>query len=133
MSRALVPYLSVRDGDAAIAFYSEAFGAEALERYDFEGKVGHAALRINGAPLYLADEFPDYEAMTGNVAPPTLDNRTTFTINLTVDDPDAWFERAVGAGCEVVREMSDEFFGRHGKVRDPFGHVWSLVKLAEGH
>lgn len=130
MSRALVPYLSIRDGDAAIAFYKLAFLAQELERYDFEGKVGHAALQINGSTLYLADEFPELEAMTGNVAPPTLGNRTTCTLNLTVDDADAWFNRAVEAGCEVVRPVTNEFFGRHGKVRDPFGHVWSMVTLA---
>ena len=127
----VAPYLSVRGGSEAVAFYAKAFGAEEMERYDFEGKVGHAALRINGGAVYLADEFPEHEALVGNVAPNTLNNRTTFTINLNVDDADAWFERAVEAGCTPIREVTDEFFGRHGKVRDPFGHVWSLVTLRD--
>lgn len=131
MSRALVPYLSVHDGAAAIAFYAEAFGAEELQRYDFEGKVGHAALRINGAPLFLADEFPQMADHIGHVAPPTLGDKTTFAINMDVDDVDAWFQRAVDAGCTVVRAPSDEFYGRHAKVRDPFGHCWAFVKLVE--
>jgi PhnB protein len=125
----VAPYLSVRGGLEAIEFYRRAFGAEEAERYEFEGKLGHGALRINGGAVYLADEFPEYEAMTGNVAPPTLGNRTTTTVNLNVDDADAWFKRAVDAGCEPIREVTDEFFGRHGKVRDPFGHVWSLVTI----
>lgn len=129
VSLAVVPYLSVRGGADAVAFYEAAFGAECVERYDFEGKLGHAALRINGGALFLADEFPEHEAMTGNVAPTTLGGRTTFTINLNVDDADAWFARAVKAGCAPIREVTAEFFGRHGKVRDPFGHVWSLVTL----
>lgn len=130
MSRSpVVPYLSVRGGAEAIAFYVKAFGAEEAERYEFDGKVGHAALTINGGGLYLADEFPEHEAMTGNVAPPTLDGRTTTTVNLNVDDADAWFSRAVEAGCTPIRDVTQEFFGRHGKVRDPFGHVWSLVSL----
>ncbi|WP_421792047.1 VOC family protein [Hyphobacterium sp.] len=128
---ATAPYLSVRDGAAAIEFYKAAFAAEELERYEFEGKMGHASLRINGHLLMLADEFPEMEDQIGNVAPPTLGNRTTFTINLTVDDADAWFDRAVKAGCVVIREVTDEFFGRHGKLRDPFGHVWSVVQLNE--
>ena len=127
----VAPYLSVRGGSDAVAFYAKAFGAEELERYDFEGKVGHAALRINGGAVYLADEFREHEAMVGNVAPATLDNRTTSTVNLNVDDADAWFQRAVEAGCTPIREVTDEFFGRHGKVRDPFGHVWSLVTLKD--
>lgn len=131
MMDAVAPYLSVRDGFAAMAFYKQAFGAEELERYDYEGKLGHATLRINGGVVMLADEFPDMEDMTGCVAPPTLDGRTTFTVNLSVDDADKWFEKAVAAGATPVRAVSDEFYGRHGKIRDPFGHVWSFVSLKE--
>ena len=128
----VVPYLSVRGGSEAIAFYIKAFGAEEAQRFEFDGKVGHASLHLNGGALYLADEFPEHEAMTGNVAPATLGNRTTSTINLNVDDADAWFARAVDAGCTPIREVTEEFFGRHGKVRDPFGHVWSLVTIKDG-
>lgn len=128
----VVPYLSIRDAKAALEFYKTAFDAEVLQTYEFEGKVGHASLSLNGGALFLAEEFPEHEAMTGNVAPASLDGRTTFTVNLNVDDADAWFARAVKAGCTPIREVTDEFFGRHGKVRDPFGHVWSLVTLKEG-
>jgi PhnB protein len=79
----------------------------------------------------LADEFPEHEQMTGNVAPPSLGGRTTSTINLTVDDATAWFDRAVAAGAVAIRPVTDEFFGRHGKLRDPYGHVWSVVTLKE--
>ncbi|GJL98138.1 MAG: putative glyoxalase/bleomycin resistance protein [Hyphobacterium sp.] len=129
MMDAVAPYLSVRDGAAAIDFYKSAFGAEELERYEYEGKLGHAALRINGGIVMLADEFPEMEDMTGCVAPPTLGNRTTCTINLSVDNADAWFEKAINAGASSIRPPSDEFYGRHGKIRDPFGHVWSFVTL----
>jgi PhnB protein len=125
----VAPYLSVRNGLEAIRFYEAAFGAEEAERYEFEGKLGHAALRINGGVIFMADEFPEHEGMTGNVAPPTLGDRTTFTISLQVDDADAWHARAVSSGCTSIRDVTDEFFGRHGKVRDPYGHVWSLVTL----
>ncbi|MGJ3231541.1 MAG: VOC family protein [Oceanicaulis sp.] len=125
----VVPYLSVRGGMKAVEFYKAAFGAEVGDVYEFEGKLGHAGLTLNGGAIYLADEFPEHEAMTGNVAPDTLDGRTTFTINLNVDDAEAWFDRAVKAGCTPIREVTEEFFGRHGKVRDPFGHVWSLVTM----
>jgi PhnB protein len=127
----LNPYLSVQGGAEAIEFYKRAFAATEAERYEFEGKVGHAALCINGGLLFLADEYPAYEDAVGNVAPPTLGNRTTFTISLRVDDADAWFDRAVEAGCEVIRPVSEEFFGRHGKLRDPFGHVWGIVQLRD--
>ncbi|EAQ98124.1 VOC family protein [Congregibacter litoralis] len=125
--KTVAPYLCVRDGAAAIAFYKKAFAAEEVARYEHEGKLGHATLRINDHMLMLADEFPDLEAVVGNVAPETLGGRTTFTINLEVDDADAWFDRAIAAGATAIRPVTDEFFGRHGKLRDPFGHVWSVV------
>ncbi|WP_300542312.1 VOC family protein [Maricaulis sp.] len=125
----VVPYLSVDDGVAALDFYAQAFGAETLERYEHEGKLGHATLRINGGILMLADEFPDPDDQIGNVSPKTLNNRTTSTVNLNVEDADAWFDRAIAAGAEPIRPCRDEFFGRHGKLRDPFGHVWSIVAL----
>ena len=128
----VVPYLSVRGGLEAVAFYETAFGAERGDVYEFEGKLGHAALTLNGGAIYLADEFPEHEEMTGNVAPPTLGGRTTFTINLNVDDVDAWFDRAVKSGCTPIREVTEEFFGRHGKLRDPYGHVWSIVTMKRG-
>ncbi len=131
MMDAVAPYLSVRGGSAAIEFYKTAFAAEELERYEWEGKLGHATLKINGGVVMLADEFPDMEAQIGNVAPDTLDRRTTFTINLTVDDTDAWFDRAIKAGAISVRDPSDEFYGRNAKIRDPFGHVWAFVTLKE--
>lgn len=130
MSRALAPYLSVRGGAEAVDFYKTAFGAEELERYEWEGKLGHAALKINGGLLYLADEFPDMADQIGFVAPPTLGG-TTVAINITVDDHQSWFDRAVGAGCEVIRAPSDEFYGRHAKLLDPYGHVWAIVTLKE--
>jgi len=132
MMDAIAPYLSVRGGSAAIEFYTTAFGAEELERYDYEGKLGHATLKINGGVVMLADEFPDMEDQIGNVAPDTLGGRTTFTINLTVDDADAWYDRAIKAGASTVRAPSDEFYGRNAKIRDPFGHVWAFVTLKEG-
>jgi len=45
-----------------------------------------------------------------------------------VDDADATFARAVEAGCEVVEEPHDEFYGdRRATVEDPFGNTWQLA------
>jgi uncharacterized glyoxalase superfamily protein PhnB len=53
---------------------------------------------------------------------------TTMSIFLYVEDCDAVYNRAVAAGCEVIEEMMDAFWGdRMGTVKDPFGHCWSLA------
>ena len=118
------PYLMVHDGNGALDFYRRAFQAEATETYPHEGKLGHATLRINGGEVMLSDEFP--ESMTGVRTPRSLGG-TTCTITLVVDDADAWLERAIAAGAEVFRPLADEFYGRSGKLRDPYGHLWGIV------
>lgn len=118
------PYLMVDKGDEALEFYQKAFGAEVRETYPYEGKLGHATLRINGADVMISDEFP--ESLTG-VQSPRMLGGTTCTISLNVTDPDVWFDRALKAGAEVVRELTDEFYGRSGKIRDPYGHTWGIV------
>ncbi|CAN5336559.1 VOC family protein [soil metagenome] len=123
----LAPYLMVNDGVAAIAWYERAFGAVQGERYDMDdGRVGHVTLAINGGTIMLSDEFPEFNAAVGTQSPVGLGG-TTVTLNLTVDEVDPWFDRAVAAGAEAIRPATDEFYGRHGKLRDPFGHVWSIT------
>lgn len=124
----LAPAFAVHDAAAAIKFYQTAFGAE--ERYRLldpeTGKIGHAELTIRGALVMLADEYPAY-----NKAPKTLGG-TTVKFSLMSADVETDFARAVKAGAEVVRPVTDEFYGhRTGSVRDPFGHEWSISQEVE--
>jgi PhnB protein len=47
---------------------------------------------------------------------------------MTVEDPDAAFERAVAAGATVVSSFSNQYGWRLGRVVDPFGHHWEIGK-----
>jgi PhnB protein len=119
----LFAYLRVRNAPAAIAFYEKAFGAK--EKYRLTepgGRVGHAELDFGGVTLMLSEEYPDM----GINGPQTVGG-TTFSIHLHVDDADAFIDRAVHAGANLVRPPKDQFYGeRSGSVRDPFGHEWIL-------
>jgi PhnB protein len=124
----LIPALAVHDGEKAIAFYQQAFGATELYRLiDPEsGKVGHAELLLNGSIIMLADEYPSF-----NKTPQTLGG-AAVKFTLKVDDVDASVARASDAGATVVRPPNDEFHGyRSATVRDPFGHEWMLQKEFE--
>ena len=123
---ALSPHLVVDNAAAAIDFYVKAFDAEELGRVPRpDGKLIHAALRINGCTVMLNDDFPE---MCGDKSmTPTSLGGTPVTIHLTVTDVDAKFQRAVDAGATVVAALDDQFWGdRYGVVADPFGHHWSL-------
>ncbi len=123
---ALSPHLVVDNAAAAIDFYVKAFDAVELGRVPRpDGKLVHAALRINGSMVMLADDFP--EMCGGKSMTPESLGGTPVTIHLTVDDVDTKFQRALDAGATVVAELTDQFWGdRYGVVADPFGHHWSM-------
>ncbi len=124
----LSPAIAVNDAAKAIDFYKAAFGA--TERYRLiepgSGKIGHAEIMIRDALIMLAEEYPAY-----NKTPRTLGG-TTVKLSLMSENVDADFARAVKAGAEVIRELTDEFYGhRTGSLRDPFGHEWTLSQEKE--
>ncbi|MBU1325834.1 MAG: VOC family protein [Alphaproteobacteria bacterium] len=124
----VTPHLMVQDGHRALAWYLEAFAGTENNRFDMDdGRLGHAMLTLeNGAAIYLADEFPEAVDHTGTLAPPSLGG-ASVTLSLAVEDVDRWLGRAEAAGGTVIRAAADEFWGRHAKLRDPFGHVWSFT------
>ena len=123
-SLTLEPFLNVSNGPDAIAFYEAAFGAEIVFLIPPETGSTIAQMKIAGATFWLADEAPERQ----NPSPTTLKG-STVRIVLTVDDPDAVFERAVAAGAGVMWPMEDQDYGwRMGRVVDPFGHHWEIGK-----
>jgi uncharacterized glyoxalase superfamily protein PhnB len=50
------------------------------------------------------------------------------TLHIYVQDVDAAFKQAVGAGAKADMPPADMFWGdRYGKLTDPFGHSWGLA------
>jgi PhnB protein len=57
---------------------------------------------------------------------------TSVSFVLYVDDVDAVFKRALGAGATESLPVEDKFYGdRMGTVIDPFGHHWSVATHIE--
>jgi uncharacterized glyoxalase superfamily protein PhnB len=117
----VVPYLVVDGATRASAFYQRAFGAREMFRHppDDKGRTMHIHLHLNGGSLMLCDAYPEhghpYQAAQG------------FTLHMKVDGIDAWWDRAVAAGAEVVLPVQVMFWGdRYGQLRDPFGVMWSM-------
>jgi PhnB protein len=123
MQTAIAPMLSVRNGVQAIEFYKSAFGARELYRVDDKSGAVVARLGVGDAEFWLADESPVHQ----NFSPETLGG-TTARLVLTVDDPDATFERAVAAGGAVVWPVANQHGWRIGRIVDPFGHHWEIAK-----
>lgn len=126
----LTPHLAIPDkrGAEAIDFYAKAFGAieQARMLADDGVRLMHAHLIVNGASLMMHDDFPEYTG--GPMAPPS-----GVTLHLQVDDTDAWYGRAVGAGAAPHMPPADMFWGdRYAQVTDPFGHTWSIGTPVKG-
>jgi PhnB protein len=118
------------DASRALEFYAAAFGAAMDEEAhrDPDGNVVHAELRIGDSVVFVTDEGPDAEG----VGPASVGGRVTTVLALNIPDVDRLWEQAVGAGCEVIYPLADQFYGdRGGRLRDPFGHQWMLSTHVE--
>ena len=119
----ITPHIVVQGAERAVAFYTDAFGAEEIDRIPTpDGRLMSVQLRIGGGVLHLADEFPEMEVL----APPSVGG-TPVVLALEVADAEAVFAQAVTAGARVRQPLADMFWGdRHGQVEDPFGHRWNI-------
>ena len=127
-SEGMIPHLVCDRCADAIEFYKKAFGAEEINRMPApDGKrIMHAAIRIDGRQVFLADDFPEY--CEGKAHSPNALGGTPVTIHRYVKDCDAAIARAEKAGATIKMPAMDMFWGdRYGVVTDPFGHSWSFA------
>jgi PhnB protein len=111
--RTVTPYLTVRGVAQLLEFVTKAFGAEVTFRMPGpEGRIMHAEFRIGDSMVMCgeaSDEHPPLPAM----------------LYLYVPEVDAVFAKAVAAGGEMVRPVTDQFYGdRSGGLKDPLGNQW---------
>jgi PhnB protein len=108
----------------AIEFYKKAFNASLMGdvAYGPDGKsIMHAMIKIGDTNLMMADSWPG----TFTTGP---GDQVTAYFFIYVEDCDALYNQALTAGCTVLNEMMDAFWGdRMGNVKDPFGHCWGIA------
>ena len=118
------------DCKKAIDFYQRAFGAELIGKPvpAPDGKsIWHSMLRLGDSRLLASDVRQTPGSPMAESGPK---GTTTASLWVYVEDCDQLFKRAVNAGCEILMPMEDMFWGdRMGKLRDPYGHVWTIATL----
>jgi PhnB protein len=75
-----------------------------LFRVDDESGAVVARLSVGTAEFWVADESPEH----ANFSPESLGGGSVRMV-MTVEDPDAAFDRAVAAGATVVWPVADQY------------------------
>ena len=125
---AAIPYLNVTDGERAISFYEQAFGAELEAKFPRPGgKLGHAQMRIGSARFMFRDEYPEM----GFLSPATIGG-APLNILVYVEDVHSFVEQATAAGATVIRPVEEQFHGDlMATLEDPFGYSWFFATHVE--
>jgi len=110
--------LAVPDATAAAQWYAKALGA--TELWSLGSVVG---LTVEGAPFFLG------EPENNRWDTPAACGTRTVRVEVFVDDPDGFIERAVSAGADdgadKIRDHEAPWgIHRQGSFLDPFGHLW---------
>jgi len=121
----IAPNLVVPSGLDAIDFYRAAFGA--VELYRVGDDAGVAQLSVGGAEFWIA---AGESVELRRYVPASLPGRSVSMI-LTVEDPDAVWERAVRAGATPEAPVHEGHGWRLGSIVDPFGHRWEIGRPLE--
>ena len=121
----ITPQLTLDDAAGTIEWYKKALGAEELGRSPGpDGRIMHAEIRIGDSRVMVND------VMMGK-GPRELGG-SPASMWLFVEDSDALFNRAVGAGAKVSMPMTDQFWGdRAGAIVDPAGYTWWIATRKE--
>ena len=125
----ITPALTVKNTDAAIAFYTKIFGAR-VDGNPMRGPTGavvHAELVLGDMKIFLNDEFPEMGSHS-----PAHFGGTSVGLMLVVPDVDKTYAEAMAAGSVSKMPPADMFWGdRYAYIFDPFGHGWGLCKQIE--
>jgi PhnB protein len=117
------PVLRIRNAASSIDFYQKAFGAIEVDRCVIDGEFVRAELKIGDAPFTVAEESIESDSPS-----PLKLGGSAVSMDLVVPEVDKVVNRAVELGATIQFPVQDQFFGlRQGRIRDPFGHIWSVA------
>ncbi len=124
----VTPQLTLDNTAEALDWYVNAFGAREISSFkDDKGRILHAEIQIGNSRIMMND------VMQGKG--PRAFGGSPASLYLYVEDSDALFNRAIGAGGRVhgnMGAMADQFWGdRSGTFVDPFGYQWTIATRKE--
>jgi predicted enzyme related to lactoylglutathione lyase len=116
--------IDVPDLDAAVAFYTAAFGLTVGRRF------GTDTVELTGwpSPVYLLAKGAGTAG--AGTQPRTYDRHwTPVHLDVVVDDIDAALARALKAGAVLEHDVQTAPYGKIAMLADPFGHGICLIQF----
>lgn len=112
----ITPYVLVNGAAKFIDFLKEAFGAEEKGRVPVpSGKIMHAEVKVGDSMIEMSDGNEQY-------------GPSPVALHYYVDDVDAAYARAMGAGAISTHAPVDQPYGdREAGIKDPFGNFWFIA------
>jgi uncharacterized glyoxalase superfamily protein PhnB len=123
----VIPYLTVSDAVASLAFYEEAFGFKRGETVSLpDGRLIQVVMHHAGA---VAFKFSPEGICSGSMqAPVTSGAEDPIVLYVPCRKVDDLTERARTAGATIASEPADMFWGeRIARIADPDGYIWCFA------
>ena len=110
----VMPYFHPKGAPKMVEFLENVLGAEVLEKYEHEGKIAHAKIRVGASVVELGEAHGEWQPIP-------------MMLVVAVDSADAAFARAEEAGAKVLDRPAKQPYGRRAAVEDPFGNQWHFM------
>ncbi len=116
--QAVMSYLIIKDALQFIEFTKKVFNADLTYSSMREDNktVMHSEIQISGSTIMLSEATEEWKTKTGNFF-------------VYVENADETYNGAVENGATILRELSNQEYGRSGGVTDPFGNVWWITSV----
>lgn len=131
-----VPMLAYEDGLAAMDWLTRAFGfRETMRMLTKDGRLSQGEMEAgDGGVIMVANPTPAYQspkhhrescdsAAAWSQVPYIIDGVLVY-----VDDVDAHYERARGAGATILSGVETTQFGKRYRAEDLEGHRWMFTE-----
>lgn len=123
----IVPCMAYRDAARAIRWLCDTFGFVERSVYpDDAGRIVHAELSF-GNGMIMVGSVMETEFGRHIKQPDEIGGCETQSAYVIVNDADVIYQRAKGAGAEILIDIKDEDYGGRGfTCRDLEGHIWNF-------
>ena len=121
----IVPQLPYEDIGAALSFLERAFGFREIpssRRVSEEGVIGHAMVEFGDGVIGIGTQ-----GAHGAISPKSAGIESQY-ISVYVDDVDAHYQRALGAGARIAHGPRSHSGYRAYEALDLEGHRWRFLQ-----